>query len=180
MITKEFHYPMAENRFIFNICVVVTDARQASAHWARVLGVPEAPVETIFPAEAEIIHFTHGQPAAYTDLQVAKYQLEHLNLELMQPGPTPSPWRAFLDRNGPGVFHFCMLVNDRKGFQQTLSEIGVGMPYHVGYFPNGSYSYVNSREQLGLELSVNTLGDTQELFKSLLDGTVAPMDEMIP
>ncbi len=171
---------MAENRFIFNICVIVDDVHQANAHWAKVLGMPEATIETIFSTGARIIHYTHGQPAEYTDLQVAKYQLEHLSLELMQPGPTPSPWRDFLDRNGPGVFHFCMLVDNRKAFQQTLKAIGVSMPYHVGYFPDGSYSYVESRQQLGLELSVNTSGDYQELIKDLLDGTAVPMDEMRP
>jgi methylmalonyl-CoA/ethylmalonyl-CoA epimerase len=169
---------MTENRFITQICVVVNDVHQASANWAKVLGVPEAAVETIFPAGARLLNYTHGQPAEYTDLQVAKYQLEHLVLELIQPGQSPSPWRAFLDRNGPGVFHFCLLVGDRKVFQQTLSSAGVGLPYHIGYFPGGSYSYVDSKEQLGLELSVNTLADYSDVFQALLDGKVEPMDEL--
>ena len=169
---------MPENRFITQICVVVEDARAASANWARVLGLPEARVETIFPSSASLVHYTHGQVAAYTDLQVAKYQLEHLVLELMQPGQSPSPWRDFLDRNGPGVFHFCVLVGDRPAFQQTLSAIGVDLPYHVGYFPRGSYSYVDSRAQLGLELSVNTLADYGALFQGLLDGSRNPLDEL--
>jgi len=171
---------MPENRFITQICVVVHDVRQASASWAKVLGMPEANIEAIFPTGASLLHYTHGQPAEFHDLQVAKYQLEHLVLELMQPGPTPSPWRDFLDRNGPGVFHFCMLVDDRKEFQQTLSAIGVGLPYHIGYFPGGSYSYVDSKEQLGLELSVNNLADYAALFQSLLDGSRKPLDEMKP
>jgi len=169
---------MPENQFITQICVVVNDVRQTSANWAKVLGLPEAEIETIFPAGADLLHYTHGQSAEYIDLQVAKYQLDHLVLELMQPGPTPSPWRAFLDRNGPGVFHFCMLVDDRKVFQQTLSGIGVGLPYHIGYFPGGSYSYVDSKAQLGLELSVNNLADYGALFQGLLDGSRKPLDEM--
>jgi len=169
---------MANNKFITQICVVVNDVRQANANWSRVLGMPEAKIGTIFPPDG-ILHYTNGQATEYTDLQVAKYQLEHLVLELMQPGQSPSPWRAFLEKNGPGVFHFCMLVGDRKVFQQTLSSIGVGMPYHIGYFPQGSYSYVDSKEQLGLELSVNTLADYSTLFQALLDGKVEPMGELL-
>ena len=167
---------MTENRIITQICIVVRDVRQANSNWSKILGVPEEKIETIFPDG--ILHYTHGEPAQYKDCQVAKYQLDNFVLELIQPGRSPSPWRAFLEKNGQGVFHFCLLVEDRKGFQQMLSEIGVGFPYHIGYFPGGSYSYVASKEQLGLELSVNNQANYEELFKRLLDGTVNPMDEL--
>ena len=147
-----------------------------NANWARLLGVPEATIETIFPSG--ILHYTHGQATDYKDCQVAKYQLDHFVLELIQPGQTPSPWRTFLERNGQGVFHFCIFVNDRKVFQHTLSDIGVALPYHIGYYPGGSYSYVDSKEQLGLELSVNTQADYTDLMRGLLNGMRMPMDEM--
>ena len=99
-------------------------------------------------------------------------------LELIQPGETPSPWRTFLENNGQGVFHFCILVNDRKVFQQRLADIGVDLPYHVGYHPGGSYSYVDSREQLGLELSVNDQADYTDLIRNLLGGMALPLDEL--
>ena len=167
---------MIEQTMITQVCIVVRDVRQANSNWARVLGVQEEKIETIFPDG--IVHYTHGEPAQYKDCQVAKYQLDNFVLELIQPGQSPSPWRSFLEKNGQGVFHFCLLVKDRKGFQQTLSEIGVGLPYHIGYFPAGSYSYVDSKEQLGLELSVNNQADYQQLFKGLLDGTATPMEEL--
>jgi methylmalonyl-CoA/ethylmalonyl-CoA epimerase len=167
---------MAVERPIFQICLVVPDAHQASAHWARVLDRPEAPVETLFPAG--IVHHTHGKRVDYTDLQVAKYDLGHLVLELMQPGPSSSPWRDHLDQHGPGVFHVCLQVDDRRVFQQTLGEIGVGVPYHVGYWPGGSYSYVDSKAALGLELSVNHRADHTLLMQALLSGAAQPLDDM--
>ncbi len=167
---------MNENRMITQICIVVNDVRKVNSNWAKILGVPEEKIETIFPDG--ILHYTNGSATEYKDCQVAKYQLDNFVLELLQPGPTPSPWRTFLEKNGQGVFHFCILVNDRKVFQQTLSDIGVGMPYHIGYFPGGSYSYVDSKEQLGLELSVNNQADYTDLIRGLLDGTATPMDEL--
>lgn len=167
---------MAENKLITQVCIVVHDVRQANANWARLLGRPEEKIETIFPDG--ILHYTHGQATDYKDCQVAEYQLENFVLELIQPGQSASPWRTFLETNGQGVFHFCVMVDDRKGFQQTLSGLGIGWPYHVGYFPGGSYSYVDAKEQLGLELSVNTLADYSQLFQGLLAGTVKPLDEL--
>ncbi|MFN8384052.1 MAG: VOC family protein [Anaerolineales bacterium] len=167
---------MAESRIITQVCIVVSDIKKVNANWAKVLGVPEEKIETIFPDG--ILHYTNDSAAEYKDCQVAKYQLDNFVLELLQPGKTPSPWKTFLDKNGQGVFHFCILVNNRKVFQQTLSEIGVGLPYHIGYFPGGSYSYVDAKEQLGLELSVNNQADHFDLFNGLLNGTTTPMDEL--
>jgi hypothetical protein len=48
---------MAEPRMIFQLCVVVSDVRRANANWARILGVPEATIVTIFPDG--ILHYTH-------------------------------------------------------------------------------------------------------------------------
>lgn len=153
------------NGVITQVCIVVEDVRKVNANWAKVLGVPEEKIETIF-ADG-ILHYTYGKPTIYRDCQVAKYKLDGFILELIQPGESSSPWRTFLEKNGQGVFHFCILVNDRVLFQQTLAEIGVGQPYHIGYFPQGSYSYVDSKEQLGLELSVNNESDYSELYKNL-------------
>ena len=167
---------MADNKIITQICIVVSDVRKANSNWAKVLGVPEEKIETIFPEG--ILHYTHGKAVEYKDCQVAKYQLENFVLELIQPGQSSSPWRTFLEKHGQGVFHFCVIVDDRKVFQQTLSDIGVELPYHIGYHPNGSYSYVDSKEQLGLELSVNNQADYAEVFKGLLAGTAIPLDEL--
>jgi methylmalonyl-CoA/ethylmalonyl-CoA epimerase len=175
-VGQEERRVMAENKIITQICIVVRDVKKVNSNWAKVLGVPEEKIETIFPDG--ILHYTNGQPAEYKDCQVAKYQLDNFVLELIQPGQSPSPWRAFLEKNGQGVFHFCVLVNDRKVFQQTLSDLGVDVPYHIGYHPNGSYSYVDAKEQLGLELSVNNQADHAALIQKLLNGTALPLDEL--
>ena len=167
---------MTGNRMITQICIVVRDVRQANSNWAKILGVPEEKIETIFPEG--ILHYTDGKAAEYKDCQVAKYRLDNFVLELIQPGQTSSPWMTFLEKYGQGVFHFCILVNDRKVFQQRLAGIGIPPPYHIGYHPGGSYSYVDSKEQLGLELSVNNQADYTDLIQELLNGTTLPLDEL--
>jgi methylmalonyl-CoA/ethylmalonyl-CoA epimerase len=167
---------MANNKIITQLCIVVHDVKKVNTNWSNILGLPEATIETIFPEG--IHHYTYDEATDYKDCQVAKYQLENIVLELLQPGQSTSPWRRFLEKSGQGVFHVCMFVDDRKVFQQKLSEVGVGLPYHVGYYLGGSYSYVNSKEQLGLELSVNHQGDYAGLMKGLLEGITRPLDEL--
>lgn len=161
---------------ITQICLVVHDAEQASANWSKVLGVQQAPVE-IFPTEG-LLHYTYEKAAEYSGCKVAKYELGHFILELMQPAETPSPWRTFLDDYGQGVFHFCLFVDDRKAMYDTLEGLGAKQPYHVGYFGQGSYSYVNTKAQLGLELSINNLADTSKLMELLVQGLAKPLDEV--
>lgn len=167
---------MTGKKIVTQVCVVVSDVQQVNTNWSKVLGVSEAKIEIIFPEG--ILHYTHGQATDYKDCQGAKYQLDGFVLELIQPGQSPSPWRTFLEKNGQGVFHFCVFVDDRKAFQQTLSGIGIGLPYHVGYFPGGSYSYVDAKQQLGLDLSVNINANYEAIFQGLIDGRITPLDEM--
>lgn len=164
------------NGVITQVCIVVHNVQQANANWAKLLGLPPQPIETIF--SDGILHHTNGQSAEYRDCQVAKYELDQFVIELMQPGPTPSPWRTFLEKHGQGVFHFCFMVKDRAGTQKMLGELGVGLPYHIGYYPGGSYSYVASEPQLGIELSINHHDGNEQLFKDLLAGIVKPLDEL--
>ena len=165
-----------QNGIITQVCIVVHDVKVANANWSKLLGLPPAEIVTIFPDG--IIHHTNGKRSEYRDCQVAKYELDTFVIELMQPGPTPSPWRAFLDKNGQGVFHFCFAVKDRKGTQNMLGEMGIGLPYHIGYYPGGSYSYVASQPQLGVELSINHHDGSEQRFRDLLAGVVKPMDEL--
>ena len=44
---------MANNKIVTQICVVVNEVRQANANWARVLGMPEAAIDTIITGLAE-------------------------------------------------------------------------------------------------------------------------------
>ena len=74
---------------VTQICIVVHDVRKVNSNWAKILGVPEEKIETIFPDG--IFHYTNGMALEYKDCQLAKYQLDNFVLELLQPGPTPSP-----------------------------------------------------------------------------------------
>lgn len=138
---------------ITQICIVVEEVESASKHWATVLGVDQSVTETIFPDGIQ--HVTYGKATVYKDCRVAKYQLQNIILELIEPGEGPSPWRDFLEQYGPGVFHFCIFADDPQEIYHRLSNIGVDEPYHVGDFKTGFYSYVASKAQLGLELSIN-------------------------
>ena len=61
---------MAKNKLCTQLCVVVNAVERVTANWVQVLHVSEAKIETVFPEG--IHHYTNGEVAAYTDLQVGR------------------------------------------------------------------------------------------------------------
>jgi diacylglycerol kinase family enzyme len=54
----------------------------------------------------------------------------------------------------------------------------VGLPYHIGYYPGGSYNYLDASKELGLELSVNHKADYSALIELLRSGSASPLGEI--
>jgi hypothetical protein len=161
---------------VFQLCAVVEDVRRTSVNWAKVLGCPEAEIHTIF--SGGISHFTRGAPAECTDCQVAKYALDAFVVELIQLGKSDSPCRRHLETKGGGVFHVCLNVGNRKAFQKTVSDTGVGLPCHIEWYPGGSYNYLDTSKELGPEWSVNHKADYSELIKHVQSGSASSLDEI--
>jgi catechol 2,3-dioxygenase-like lactoylglutathione lyase family enzyme len=141
-----------------HIAILVKDLDKALINWERVLGIK--PSEPFYlPPASEVPSFTGGQPGDYTDCRLATFQLENCVLELVQPGEKPGPWKDMLDRRGEGVQHISFVVPDRKKAQDELKAIGAPKPYHIGYWPGGTYSFTDSVSELGLDINIKTDDD---------------------
>jgi hypothetical protein len=80
-------------------------------------------------------------------------------LELVQPGAKAGPWKDRLDKHGEGLQHISFIVPDRKKAQGELQAVGAPKPYHIGYWPGGTYSFTDSVAQLGVEVNIKTDDD---------------------
>ncbi|MDR2478718.1 MAG: VOC family protein [Treponema sp.] len=150
-----------------HIAIVVRNLETALKNWERVLGV-QAGEPFCLPPSSEVPAFTNGEMGDYTDCRLATIQLENCLLELVQPGNNPSPWKEKLDRDGEGVQHLSFIVPDRKKAQGELEAIGAPKPYHIGYWPGGTYSFTDSVPQLGVEINIKTDDDNTGKKAALL------------
>lgn len=150
-----------------HIAILVHDLDRAIKNWEQVLGV-KANDPFYLPQAAEVPAFTNGKMGDYTDCRLATIQLENCLLELVQPGNNPGPWKEKLDRDGEGVQHLSFIVPDRKQAQGALQAIGAPKPYHIGYWPGGTYSFTNSASQLGVEINIKTEDDNTAKKAALL------------
>jgi hypothetical protein len=145
----------------------VKDLDKAAANWERLLGV-KAGSAFYLPPASEVPSFTNGEAGDYTDCRITTIPLENCIIELVQPGKNPSPWKEKLDRDGEGVQHISFVVPDRKKAQGELRAIGAPKPYHIGYWPGGTYSFTNSVPQLGVEVNIKTDDDNTAKKERLL------------
>jgi catechol 2,3-dioxygenase-like lactoylglutathione lyase family enzyme len=150
-----------------HIAVIVKDIEKAVENWAEVLGLPKAEIFCLPPKE-EVPSFTGGELGDYSDVKLAVYELENCKIELAQPGSKPSPWKDMLDRRGEGVQHLSFIVPDRKSAQDQLKAVGAGEPYHIGYWPGGTYSFTDTIKQLGVEINIKTNDDNTAKREKLL------------
>jgi catechol 2,3-dioxygenase-like lactoylglutathione lyase family enzyme len=147
-----------ETTKLCHIAILVKDLDKALRNWEQVLGIkPGTPFN--LPPSSEVPAFTNGDMGDYTDCRIATIQLDNCTLEFVQPGKNPSPWKEKLDRDGEGVQHISFIVPDRKKAQDTLKATGAPMPYHIGYWPGGTYSFIDSVPQLGVEINIKTNDD---------------------
>ena len=141
------------SREMTQVGLVVRDIEAKSKAWADLLGVdvPEV-IVTDGPDKAHTQY--NGEP---TDARakLAFFNLDNIQIELIEPIGGPSTWREFLDTRGEGVHHIAFHVDDMQ--QQVLMLGQQNMPLEQkGDFTGGSYAYINGQEKLGVLLELLT------------------------
>jgi catechol 2,3-dioxygenase-like lactoylglutathione lyase family enzyme len=150
-----------------HIAILVKDLDKAVKNWEQVLGI-KANTPFNLPPSSEVPSFTNGEMGDYTDCRLVTFQLENCVLEFVQPGNNASPWKEKLDRDGEGIQHISFIVPDRKKAQDTIKATGAPPPYHIGYWPGGTYSFIDSIPQLGVEINIKTNDDNKAKKAKLL------------
>jgi methylmalonyl-CoA/ethylmalonyl-CoA epimerase len=144
---------------IHHICIAVEDIDRAIAFYESIGIGP-----------------WHDYPplVAFTDLDVPSVDGFHnlvykwamsgdLQLQLVEPGPEPTPQREFLDANGPGVYHIGFVVDDADRAECDAEALGLS-PKMRGRRPNGSgFTYFDTHSQAGVTLETRQSPPGEEL-----------------
>jgi methylmalonyl-CoA/ethylmalonyl-CoA epimerase len=96
-------------RRVHHIDFVVRDLEEATARYARVLGIEPGPRERLEDRGVELVRFRLGE----------------VWIILVQPVRRDSPVRAFLDEHGEGFFHIAYRVDDVAAEAARLRGQGV-------------------------------------------------------
>lgn len=96
---------------LHHVAVAVDDIENYSSIFERLFGLKTGPVETNTANKISL---------SFLDIQNSK-------LEFIKPLDDDSPIARFLSKRGPGIHHFCLLVDDIKAAIDEMKSKGVRM-----------------------------------------------------
>jgi methylmalonyl-CoA/ethylmalonyl-CoA epimerase len=136
---------------VAQVAIIVRDIDQARNAWAEILGV-KAPEVSV--AEGHISRPTKymGQPSD-AKAKLAFFEMENIQIELIEPLGGKSTWQEFLDKNGEGLHHIAFTVKDINGVEKQFEAKGIPT-VQLGGWDGGAYSYVDASKKLGCVLEL--------------------------
>lgn len=133
---------------VSQIGFIVRDIETTKVQFAEFLGTPVPP--TVGGGDFAVTQTrVEGQPAPDANCKMAFFDLENIQLELIEPNGAKSTWQAFLDTHGEGIHHIAFGVKGTD--EKVLACEGLGMPctqrgrYGDG---GGEYAYLDATRQL--------------------------------
>ncbi|HXD68701.1 MAG TPA: VOC family protein [Gaiellales bacterium] len=135
---------------VHHICVAVRDIEAAIAYYESV-GI--GPWHDYPPLE-EFTTLEVPDPDGFRRLDYRYAWIGDFQLQLVQPGPEPTPQRRFLDEHGEGVFHVGFEVPDADAADAQAAGLGVA-PLMRGRRDNGSgFTYYDTADRAGVVLEI--------------------------
>jgi methylmalonyl-CoA/ethylmalonyl-CoA epimerase len=135
---------------VHHVCIAVRDIDAAIAYYESV-GI--GPWHD-YPPLAEFTRLEVPDPDGFRNLDYRYAWIGDFQLQLVEPGPEPTPQRRFLDEHGEGVFHVGFEVPDADAADATAAELGIA-PLMRGRRENGSgFTYFDTAGRAGVVLEI--------------------------
>jgi 4-hydroxyphenylpyruvate dioxygenase-like putative hemolysin len=135
--------PLLGTNKVEQLAFVVKDLDQAADAYCKLLGIDKPKVIHSGPPEITNVIYK-GMP---TDAN-SRYLFIHtpfIQIELIEPGDSPSTWKHHLETYGEGVHHISFVVEDIEAKMKLLEEMGFPV-IQTGNFYNGKgrYAYMDT------------------------------------
>ena len=136
---------------IAQVAIVVHDMDAAVANWERMLGVPVSFQVTTEPGE-KVNQTLRGAPSR-GQCKLAFFNLENIQVELIQPLGGNTVWQEALDQKGEHVQHLAFWVEGMPRCVEFLGEQGITVSQR-GDMGEGQYVYFDAAAKAGVDLEL--------------------------
>lgn len=127
---------------------IVRDIETTKKKFAEFLGVPVPPTH---PCGDYAVTKTlvDGQPAPEANSKLAFFDMENIQLELIEPNGVKSTWQDFLDQHGEGIHHIAFGIKGTDEKLLTLEGMGLKCVQRGKYGDGGGeYAYIDATDEL--------------------------------
>lgn len=146
--------PKLDLNNMIQIAIVVKDIEKAAKAWSEMFGVEMPEITPVPPPDVCQIYY-RGKKTA-TRAKLACIKAGQITIELTEPDEMDSSWKEYLDEHGQGVHHLGFTVGSDENRDKIirLFEDNDMEVRHYGYYPGGSYTFVNTEDELGVNLNI--------------------------
>lgn len=133
---------------VTQIGFIVRNVEETKEKMAAFLGIPVPP--TCDGGEFSVTQTTvNGQPAPKANCKMAFFDLENIQLELIEPNGEKSTWQDFLDEHGEGIHHIAFGVKGTDQMVLNAEVFGFKCTQRGKYGDGGGeYAYLDATSQL--------------------------------
>ncbi|OIK15000.1 hypothetical protein BIV60_10740 [Bacillus sp. MUM 116] len=141
--STEIFTPLLGTNKVEQLAIVVKDLDAAAEAYCKLLGVEKPPVIQSGPSEVTQVVFEGKLTEGKSQYMFINTPL--IQLELIEPGESPSTWKKHLDTYGEGIHHISFVVEDMNGKIKMLEDMGYPV-IQRGNFWNGKgrYAYLDT------------------------------------
>jgi catechol 2,3-dioxygenase-like lactoylglutathione lyase family enzyme len=141
--SKESYVPLLGTNKVEQLAIVVKDLEAAAEAYCNLLGVNEPEVIQSGPSKLTNVIF-EGEPTE-GDSKYLFINTPLLQIELIEPGESPSTWKKHLETYGEGVHHISFVIKNMDEKIKLLEERGYPV-IQTGNFYNGKgrYAYIDT------------------------------------
>jgi catechol 2,3-dioxygenase-like lactoylglutathione lyase family enzyme len=138
-------------QFVTQIGLVVKDIERSIDAYCEVFQLPRPSI--IITDEYEQAKTIYRGSPSMARAKLAFFDFGQVQVELIEPIGEPSTWKEVLDVQGEGIHHIAFQI---KGTGQVVQYLeGKGIPLvQQGHYTGGMYSYMDSKEKLGVVLEL--------------------------
>jgi hypothetical protein len=132
---------MLDSQKMAQVGIIVPDIEKAAESYAKLFSVDTPDI--IMAENPADNPTTYKGKLTDASCKLAFFNLENIQLELIQPVGKPSTWNDFLEETGGGIHHIAFWIKGMDGQLKKLEMMGVKEVQHGGW-TGGQYSYVET------------------------------------
>lgn len=130
------------------IAIIVKDVEAAKKSYAAFWGVEVPP--TVDAGVYEVTKTVYkGRPNELAGCNMAFFELDGIQFEIIEPNEAPSTWRDWLEERGEGLHHVAYKVGDIFEAMEKMQKAGYECTMW-GYYgdASGAYAYFDCMKDL--------------------------------
>jgi 4-hydroxyphenylpyruvate dioxygenase-like putative hemolysin len=141
--SKESYTPLLGTNKVEQLAIVVKDLDAAAEAYCKLLGVEKPQIIQSGPSDLTQVVF-EGEPTE-GDSRYMFINTPMLQIELIEPGKSPSTWKKHLETQGEGVHHISFVIKNMDEKIKHLEDMGYPV-IQTGNFYNGKgrYAYMDT------------------------------------